>query len=32
MNKLFTIWRNALQYSEPEITELKKCWNGVIVC
>ena len=32
MNKLFTIWRNALQYSEPEITELKKCWSGVIVC
>ena len=32
MNKLFTIWRDALQLSEPEITELKKCWNGVIVC
>jgi len=32
MNKLFTIWHNVLQYSEPEITELKKGWNGVIVC
>ena len=32
MNKLFTIWRNALQYSETEVKELQKYWNDVTVC
>ena len=31
MNKLFTIWRNALQYSETEVEELKRYWNDETV-
>ena len=30
MNKLFTVWRNALEYNEPEVTELKKYWSLLI--
>ena len=32
MNKIFTIWRNALQYNETEIKELRKYENDVTVC